>query len=146
MATSTRASSSGGKATEVAGEHAEHHADDQRADDDKKADEQRIACAMDETRENIASHRVRAQNEARIALGVPDRRLQERVAILHVRQVRRDQRRENGDEDEDGKNGKTDDGAAIDREIVPEFTQARGRGGAGSGVCRGHVTAPGCAD
>ena len=58
--------------------------------DDDDADEQRIARAVDQAREHVAADRVGAEQEVGAAALLPERRHQQRVAVLLVGRMRRD--------------------------------------------------------
>ena len=83
-----------------------------------------------------------AEKEPPVATGLPDRRHEERAAVLQARAVRRDQRRQDGDDDDGDEDVEADHRAAVLAEIVPELGQhgaplALRRGGRGPDLCIG---------
>ncbi len=96
---------------------------------------------MNQPREHVPAQRVGAERIGDAAACLPERRLQQRVAELLGRVMGCDQRREDRDDDEGGKDPQAEDGAAILAEVVPELAQPAGTdggGGRGGGGGLGH--------
>ncbi|MNX90204.1 hypothetical protein D3C86_1222430 [compost metagenome] len=78
-------------------------------------------CAIDQAGQHVAPDRIGAEEEAGTTAFLPDRRDEQRIAILLGRIMRRDQGRKDRDEDEENEDGKADDGAAVLTEVEPEI-------------------------
>ena len=93
----------------------------ERRDDD--ADEQRIAGAVDQAREDIAPDSVGAEQIGGGASLFPEGRQKVGVRQPLGRAIGRDHRRKDGRNNEEDENPQPDDGAAVLREIIPELRQ-----------------------
>ena len=128
-------------AAEIAGEEAEDDAAHHRDGDHHRADQQRIAGAIDEAREQVTANRVGAEDVAGVAAGLPDRGQEERGLVLLFGQMGGEERGEDGDQHQQHEDHEADDSAAVHREIVPELLQRRDAGGVlcgGGGDFGGH--------
>ena len=132
------------------GHEPEQDAYRERQRHDDQADDERVARAIDDAREDVATDRVGAEQERGASAFLPEGRHQHGVAILLVGRMRRDQRREDRQHDQEEKDEEPDHRAAVLGEIVPELGEARTArridrnrtGGICSGVCHGF--APQC--
>ena len=85
-----------------------------------------------------------AEDETPVAARLPDRRLEERVAVLLVRSMRRNDVGENRKKDDEQEHEESGHGAAVLAEITPELGQQRpapglSRVGDGRGGDIGHL-------
>ena len=106
----------------------ERHADHGRDHHHRQADEQRDARAIDDAREHVATQRIGAEREPRVAAFDKGRRQLGKAAKLLDRRMWREQRREHRD-DADGKHDReADHGTAILAEGSPELEERAGLG------------------
>ena len=112
----------------VAGDQAQRDADDHRQHDAGEADQQRDAAAIEDGGEHVTAEIVGAQQIARIALGLPERRQLgiQQVQRRHVeRIVRRHQRREHRGQDHHQRDDAGDDGHRRFQETVEDVAVQR---------------------
>ena len=137
-ATRTRARSSEGKARmmsitrmitvsiqppHIARDQADGDARRHGDDDDDHADEERIAGAEYQSREDVAADGVGAQKIGEPAAFLPGRRDQQRVTVLNDGRMGRDQRREDGDQNDESEDDEADDRPLVFGEVEPELLQ-----------------------
>ena len=105
--------------------------------DHDDADIERVARAMQQPRQHVATHHVGAKNIGPATTLLPDRRLQERVAELLGRIMRGDHIGQQSHQNKGREHPEPDHRPAILAEIMPELAQPAGavhRVGSGGGI------------
>jgi hypothetical protein len=129
-------------AAEEAGDEAEHDPDDEAERHHHRADGERVARAVDEAREHVAADRVGAEEEMGAPPFHPQGRRQERIAVLIVRGIGRDEIGEDREEDEEEEDGEADHRTAVLGIMCPELGEAAGAGNGYGRIADGKIGHP----
>ena len=138
-------------AAEIAGEHAEHRADDAGDQHRGEADQQRNLRAVEQPRKVVAPELVGAERmrPGGLGAGVPDRRNELAGELLVVGIVRGDERRQQRHQHDDPEDGAADQQAPVAEDAAAQQRAGRRRQDLGGGRHAGskerrfyHVTPP----
>jgi hypothetical protein len=108
-------------ATDEAGEKPDQDAHHQGQRNDDAADEEGIAGAVEETRQQIAPDGIGTKKKPRASAFLPNRRLKKGIAKLLGWTIRSNNIGKDCQEASERKNHKTGDGAAIFAKVAPEL-------------------------